>query len=1119
MKNLMHKIPWQTIAFAICLLFSAAQSKAACTATILTYPYSTNFDTEVNGPPSCFPAIGLVTPGWNNVGGDDKDWCPRNVPTPTPGTGPVADHTGGGRYLYMEATACFNKRAFLESPCFDLSPLDFPQVEFWYHMNGIDIGDLNLLVSTDAGMTWSPPVFSRFGPQGPGWKNAVIDLSAYAGMNIQLRFEGRTGGGDFSDIALDDISIYEKPCGLVVNSFPYIASFSGEVTGGTNCNDVINLVEPGWTNPMQDQKDWTTRSGTTPTTFTGPSADHTGGGHYLYTEATSCYNQHARLLSPCFDLSTLTSPQLRFWYHMNGFAMGNMFVHISTNEGKTWSPALWTMAGNQGSSWHQAVVDLSAYTGLSIKIRFDGVTGTGSRSDMALDDIEVLSGVPPIVGSDYISYSATDMDALYDGRLRISKPDGAHLATCDETIEKAWLYARLGSGKDYRFGDNPFESWVKINLDGLDAGRATVMTKNLDTLRIQEDQPESWYRTDITSLWATMDSIDVEIVDYDGGSYAPLLDSLKLELFVVPEYSVAALHASTPTTSLISSMATNSSSPATFSWNCDCDFPLYQFQLLRLYNHALTHKNDENNVALEIDWEQALTIETAEKEISLTPNQGQGFYVWRVRPIANQYAGLIADDRNWGVWSASPVDGSTVSYSNPTGSAIAFFYTDPNDSINRMLGRLFAESELKVETASFFNQLLKEQQSQKLRFSEETVIAGQSLYDLSGRKALKSMEAPINQNYLGFLPDFLKDEHGDIYSVENFDVDATYDDPDSAFGAPGAYFGDANPDLTVPDAQGFPFARTNFYNDGTGRVKEQSANGPAFRTGSGRTQRIYYAGVEDDELTRIFGDEAPKSATTYKQITINPNQAARVNYIGKDGNTLASCLSRNSAQTALDTLEYSEVYTVADTVWENSYYGDYGIQSLKPITLIEATEVTIDYHIDPGFVEAVCGTYCSTCDYTIYLFVHHLDDTANTTIDTLSLPAETCSGDDATGLTVTYFLNPGRYTIEKRLFTNNIIEGSVTATNTLGTSWLEYHLGNVSDSLDTLFHYSLSTAIEYLDSVDLDGFYTYLGSNADSIEADTLWRIYAGCDTVVIPLVECGDYDCTSSFPGFRGLL
>ena len=58
--------------------------------------------------------------GWADDVNDDFDWALNANGTPSIGTGPTADHTGGGDYLYMESSAPNypNKIAILNGPTY-----------------------------------------------------------------------------------------------------------------------------------------------------------------------------------------------------------------------------------------------------------------------------------------------------------------------------------------------------------------------------------------------------------------------------------------------------------------------------------------------------------------------------------------------------------------------------------------------------------------------------------------------------------------------------------------------------------------------------------------------------------------------------------------------------------------------------------------------------------------------------------------------------------------------------------------------------------------------------------------------------------------------------------------
>jgi hypothetical protein len=86
--------------------------------------------------------------------------------------------------------------------------------------------------------------------------------------------------------------------------------------------------------------------------------------------------------------------------------MGTLYLEVSKDEGSTWdSPVTWSLTGDQGNAWVTGeLVDLSAYSFQTVRIRFRGVTGTNFRSDMAIDNV-CLSFKPV----------ATNLAATYNG--------------------------------------------------------------------------------------------------------------------------------------------------------------------------------------------------------------------------------------------------------------------------------------------------------------------------------------------------------------------------------------------------------------------------------------------------------------------------------------------------------------------------------------------------------------------------------------------------------------------------------------------------------------------------------------------------------------------------------
>ena len=195
-------------------------------------------------------------------------------------------------------------------------------------------------------------------------------------------------------------------------------------------------------------RQWTSDTGgTTPSSGTGPTAGHDSGQgidgdgregastvDYIYTEASSQFNKHMLLRTPELDLSTALANdtlKLYFWFHMYGSNMGNLGVAVTDSATSAADDTLslhftgesaggatitfWDDNSDDGSStssavrisgqqqtqghgntttdahWRLGAVDLNSVAGQSsVYIWFYGKTGSQFRSDMAIDDVEVV---------------------------------------------------------------------------------------------------------------------------------------------------------------------------------------------------------------------------------------------------------------------------------------------------------------------------------------------------------------------------------------------------------------------------------------------------------------------------------------------------------------------------------------------------------------------------------------------------------------------------------------------------------------------------------------------------------------------------------------------------------
>ncbi len=155
------------------------------------------------------------------------------------------------------------------------------------------------------------------------------------------------------------------------------------------------LLDSGWynlANGVYDEHDWRTFSGPTPTSGTGPDADHTTGtsaGKYLYVEPShTCFVKKASVTTPCVDLSGLVMPVMRLWYHASGVEIGSF--HLDLFDGSTVVEDIVTpVYGNRGNEWKLLEADLTPWSGQVVSFRFRAITGCEDRGDFAVDDFVV----------------------------------------------------------------------------------------------------------------------------------------------------------------------------------------------------------------------------------------------------------------------------------------------------------------------------------------------------------------------------------------------------------------------------------------------------------------------------------------------------------------------------------------------------------------------------------------------------------------------------------------------------------------------------------------------------------------------------------------------------------
>ena len=197
-----------------------------------------------------------------------------------------------------------------------------------------------------------------------------------------------------------------------------------------------------WSNDSGNPSAWKRNSGSTPTSYTGPSGA-SSGSDYMYAEAND-YENNASLESDLVLISTDNS-QFSFDYYMFGQGMGDLGIEISLDKGNTWSE-IWRKEGDQGPNWYGATIDLSDFEYKAVKLRFRTDIGRTFQSDIAIDNLQFSPRTGPVAE---IGNTTLDQSENYVYQVSLRDPVSSVSAIDNSTrkIESVTYYDGLGRPK------------------------------------------------------------------------------------------------------------------------------------------------------------------------------------------------------------------------------------------------------------------------------------------------------------------------------------------------------------------------------------------------------------------------------------------------------------------------------------------------------------------------------------------------------------------------------------------------------------------------------------------------------------------------------------------------
>ncbi|XP_033104873.1 MAM and LDL-receptor class A domain-containing protein 2-like [Anneissia japonica] len=327
---------------------------------------------------------------------------------------PGTDHTLGtplGYYLYADGSpGDRGDTAYIGSPIIQRTGTECI-LEFYYVVSGANVGSLRVYTVFD--LDFKERWFIG-GSQGSDWQKAEV----FIGAEIEIRVViGATRGATFrGDYTVDDIKFINCAPPEITGdackstefhcSNDYCVDYNKVCDYNNDCGDNSDeshcTAYPGrcdfelnlcsWHQELDDQFDWTLRTGSTGTIGTGPTNDHTlksNNGHYIYIDTSwpRQENDVARLGSPTFSALTGSKCRVRLWYHMNGPEVGMLSVYRRTSyTSSNGLVQIYHLIGAQGDYWKLLDVAVGE-VGVAFEIVLEGVKGSGNQGDIAIDDV------------------------------------------------------------------------------------------------------------------------------------------------------------------------------------------------------------------------------------------------------------------------------------------------------------------------------------------------------------------------------------------------------------------------------------------------------------------------------------------------------------------------------------------------------------------------------------------------------------------------------------------------------------------------------------------------------------------------------------------------------------
>lgn len=393
--------------------------------------------------------------------------------------------------------------------------------------------------------------------------------------------------------------------------------------------------------------------------------------------------------------------------------------------------------------------------------------------------------------------------------------------------------------------------------------------------------------------------------------------------------------------------------------------------------------------------ENAVRLLTNNNFVPINKIHNNGFIVVRgrtKRPILNKAENGITNEFQFSEWNLD--DEGTINTSSSFVLEINNDSLDEERRVNWTYGSNYSNNGKKKESLNFFDGSSRNRQSNTIVYNNDvntsisptntvnnstTVISKEEYYDFNGQPLISILPTPlILSKNIGYQKGINKITATKIYKNEYDSINgpASLSLTNDSVGA-SQYYSVKNQLLLsnteaqyIPDAGGFPYQRTEYMTDGSGRIKAVYGIGEIKANDVTKGTQYVYVKPGRTEVERVLGSNVGDINYYKKDIVIDPNGVMNISYKDFKDRVVASSISGvaegrsdmvaipfNAVPVSEDLLASgAEEFIEIEDAYELSY----------PIYVPATSTYTFDYgfDVDP-YLPCVNNPICYDCRYKL----------------------------------------------------------------------------------------------------------------------------------------------------------